>query len=66
MTGISIANDGTMVVRTDTNGAYLWTGSQWQQLVTASSMPAAFDFSGDGCLRDPGGAEQFKHHVHDV
>ena len=20
-------------VRTDTNGAYLWTGSQWQQLV---------------------------------
>src|SRR5208283_4971498 len=48
-TGISIANDGTMVVRTDTNGAYLWTGSQWVQLVTASSMPAAFDFSGDGC-----------------
>ena len=38
-----------MVVRTDTNGAYLWTGSQWVQLVTASSMPAAFDFSGDGC-----------------
>jgi hypothetical protein len=48
VTGMSIANDGTMVVRTDTNGAYLWTGSQWQQLVTASSMPAAFDFSGDG------------------
>ena len=48
VTGISIANDGTMVGRTDTNGAYLWTGSQWQQLVTASSMPAAFDFSGDG------------------
>ena len=49
VTGISIANDGTMVVRTDTNAAYLWTGSQWRQLVTASSMPAAFDFSGDGC-----------------
>jgi Bacterial Ig domain len=48
VTGISIANDGTMVGRTDTNGAYLWTGSQWQQLVTASSMPAAFDFTGDG------------------
>ena len=48
VTGLSIANDGTMVVRTDTNGAYLWTGSQWQQLVTASSMPAAFDFTGDG------------------
>ena len=48
VTGISIANDGTMVARTDENGAYLWTGSQWQQLVTASSMPASFDFSGDG------------------
>jgi hypothetical protein len=31
-----------MVVRTDTYGAYLWNGSQWQQLVTATSMPAAF------------------------
>ena len=48
MTGISIANDGTMVVRTDTNGAYLWNGSQWVQLITTSSMPAAFDFSGEG------------------
>ncbi len=48
VTGISIANDGTMVVRTDTNGAYLWNGSQWVQLVTTSSMPAAFDFSGHG------------------
>ena len=28
--------------RTDTNGAYLWNGTQWVQLVTASSMPAAF------------------------
>ena len=46
--GLDIANDGTMVVRTDTNGAYLWNGSQWLQLVTASSMPAAFDFSGQG------------------
>ena len=48
VTGISIANDGTMVVRTDTNGAYLWNGSQWVQLITTSSMPAAFDFSGEG------------------
>jgi hypothetical protein len=46
VTGISIASDGTMVVRTDTNGAYLWNRSQWQQLITISSMPAAFDFSG--------------------
>ena len=40
--GLDIAPDGTMVVRTDTNGAYLWNGTSWQQLVTASSMPAAF------------------------
>jgi hypothetical protein len=40
--GLDIAPDGTTVVRTDTNGAYLWNGTSWQQLVTASSMPAAF------------------------
>ena len=40
--GLDEAPDGTLVVRTDTNGAYLWNGSSWQQLVTASSMPAAF------------------------
>ena len=55
-----------MVVRTDTNGAYLWTGSQWLQLVTASSMPAAFDFSGDGVYEIQIAAEQFEHHVYDV
>jgi hypothetical protein len=41
LTGIDIAADGTMVVRTDTYGAYLWNGTQWQQLVTSTSMPAA-------------------------
>src|SRR5205823_6069132 len=41
LTGIDIAPDGTMVVRTDTYGAYVWNGSQWQQLVTSTSMPAA-------------------------
>ena len=40
--GIDIAPDGTMVVRTDTNGAYLWTGTRWEELVTAGSMPSAF------------------------
>jgi hypothetical protein len=40
--GLDIDLDGTMVGRTDTNGAYLWNGSAWVQLVTASSMPAAF------------------------
>src|SRR3984885_5342893 len=47
-TGLDIDPDGAMVVRTDTNGAYLWNGTQWVQLVTSSSMPAAFDFSGQG------------------
>ena len=40
--GLDESPDGTLVVRTDTNGAYLWNGSSWQQLVTSSSMPAAF------------------------
>ncbi|MGB9115097.1 peptidoglycan-binding protein [Bradyrhizobium sp.] len=42
LTSMSIANDGTMVVRTDTYGVYLYDGAQWQQLVNANSMPAAF------------------------
>jgi hypothetical protein len=37
--GINIAPDGTTVVRTDTNGAYLYNGSSWTQLATYSSMP---------------------------
>ena len=49
--GMSISSDNTYVVRTDTYGAYLWNPSAtapngvtgaWQQLVTSSSMPAAF------------------------
>jgi hypothetical protein len=40
--GIDVAPDGTLVVRTDTYGAYIWDGSQWQQLVTTASLPAAF------------------------
>ena len=40
--GLSIADDDVMVARTDTYGAYLWNGSEWQQLVTATSMPAGF------------------------
>ena len=39
---LDIASDGTMVGRTDTYGAYLWNGSQWVQLVSASSLPSAF------------------------
>jgi photosystem II stability/assembly factor-like uncharacterized protein len=50
LTGISIAPDGTKVVRTDTYGGYVWNASApspgnagglgtWQQLVTTTSMP---------------------------
>jgi hypothetical protein len=42
LTGIDVAPDGTMVARTDTYGAYIWNGAQWQQLITATSMPAGF------------------------
>src|SRR5258708_6457089 len=51
--GMSIASDNTLVLRTDTYGAYKWipagnppvgaAGSgTWNQLVTASSMPADY------------------------
>ena len=40
LTGLNIADDGTMVVRTDTYGAYIWNAatSQWDQLVTATRI----------------------------
>ena len=41
LTGIDVAPDGTMVVRADTYGAYIWNGARWAQLVTKASMPAA-------------------------
>ena len=53
LTGLDVAPDGVMVVRTDTYGAYLWNGSQWQPLITSSSMPASFLVPGlnaHGCL----------------
>src|SRR5580704_2059358 len=39
--GLAMAPDGTMVGRTDSNGAYLWNGSLWVQLVNSTSIPAA-------------------------
>src|SRR5271166_1855515 len=39
---MDVAPDGTTVVRTDTYGAYIWNGTEWQQLITSTSMPAAF------------------------
>jgi peptidoglycan hydrolase-like protein with peptidoglycan-binding domain len=41
ITGIDIAADGTKVIRTDTYGAYLWDGTQWDQLISNSSMAAS-------------------------
>jgi len=38
---LNIAPDGTMVARTDTNGAYLYNGTSWSQLVNYSSIPNA-------------------------
>src|SRR5580704_14976687 len=42
ITGIDVGSDGTTVIRTDTYGGYIWSGTQWQQLVTSASMPATF------------------------
>jgi hypothetical protein len=47
LTGLDIAPDATMIVRTDTYGAYIWSGTQWSQLVTANSMPAALAVPGN-------------------
>jgi Bacterial Ig domain len=44
VTGIVFAKDGTAYCRTDTFGAYRLPagGSEWTQIVTATSMPSAF------------------------
>ncbi len=56
--GMNIASDGTMVTRTDTNGAFLYSGTQWNQLFNASSMPGSYlnnltltiDYNQGGCF----------------
>lgn len=41
ITGIDVHRDGVeRVIRTDTYGAYIWANDKWNQLVTATSMPA--------------------------
>ena len=68
VTGIDIAADDTMVVRTDTYGAYIWNGTEWQQLVTALSMPAANVGIGneEGVYEIKNRSERYKHLVHGV
>lgn len=41
VTGISIARDGTKVVRTDTHGAYIWDeqGEIWRGLLSRKTLP---------------------------
>lgn len=41
VTGIAIHTDGTMFVRTDTYGGYVWNSgtSKWDQVVNSNSMP---------------------------
>lgn len=46
ITGIDAAADGTLVIRTDTYGGYLWDGQRWQQLFTRATMPDDVDLTG--------------------
>src|ERR1700677_4672219 len=55
LSSISMAADGTMVVRTDTYGAYKWNPSAkapngtlgtWQQIVNVATMPVQFAANG--------------------
>ena len=69
--GVDVASDGTMVAFTDTDGAYLWNGSAWVQLVTSSKhapprVRRGKPHSRPGRLRHPDRQQQHKHHVHDV
>src|SRR5271156_395139 len=44
VTGMDVSPYSTgaaRVVRTDTAGAYIWSDTQWQPLITAQSMPAS-------------------------
>lgn len=40
--GMQIAPDGTMVARTDTNGAFYYNGFNWNQLFNVNSLPSSF------------------------
>lgn len=42
--GMCFASDGTKVVRTDSNGEYLYFGGIWNQLVSTNSFPSGFNF----------------------
>jgi hypothetical protein len=48
ITGMGIANDGTKVIRTDTYGAYIWGGTEWEQLITSTKLDASYYEPGEG------------------
>jgi hypothetical protein len=54
--GMNIAPDGTMVAHTDTNGAFLYNGTKWNQLFNINSLPSSFlnstdlQLVGQGCF----------------
>ena len=57
LTGLSMSNDGTVVIRTDTYGGYVWNPSalspggrtgDWQQIVNANSMPGRYQAISSG------------------
>jgi len=58
LTGLSVTSDGSIAVRTDTYGGYIWnptatdpigrTTGSWQQIVNANSMPGSYNWIGNG------------------
>ena len=66
LTGIDIAPDGTMVVRTDTYGAYIWNGTQWQQLVTRPACRREAASAAPRCLRNPNCSQQYQYSLHGI
>jgi hypothetical protein len=58
--GMDIAADGTMVTRTDTNGAYYYNGTQWNQIFNVNSIPSSFINSTDISVLDQQGVFELR------
>ena len=59
--GMDIASDGTMVVRTDTFGAYIFSGTKWQSLLTTTSMsPHTYFLDARGNVVAPTGVYEIR------
>ncbi len=41
-TGFSFSKDGTLLVRTDSNGCFIWAGTEWQQLMESTRIPSSY------------------------